>query len=34
MKFGYVVELNITNMYVEFQIILQVLLEVMVQLVS
>ena len=33
-KFGYVVELNTTNMCVEFQSILQVLLEVMVQLIS
>ena len=34
MKFGYVVELNTTNMYVKFQSILWVLLKVMVQLVS
>ena len=34
MKFGYVVELDTTNMYVTFQSILQVLLEVTVQLIS
>ena len=34
MKFGYVVELDTTNMYVKFQSVLQVLLKVMVQLIS
>ena len=32
MKFGYVVELNTTNMYVKFQSKLHVLLKVTVQL--
>ena len=34
MKFGYVIEVIITNMYVKFQSKLQVLLEVKVQLIS
>ena len=34
MKFGYVVELDTTNMYVKFQSILWVLLKVTVQLIS
>ena len=34
MKFGYVVELNTTNMSVKFQSVLQVSLKDMVQLVS